>query len=390
MSEVGIEAIIRAIHTQPIRLLLAITGGGSRAIAELLEVPGGSSCLIEAIVPYSAAALHEYLGAVPEKYVAAGTARSMAAAGFRRARRLVEVEARRESDSVACIAATSSLATDRPKLGEHRVHLAWQTAGTTLQWSLVFNKGARTRRQEEQLVAAIILNQIAAATGIELRLPINLLPGEQAHEDRFDAPSSWRRLLLGESNLATAGEMAAMGGAAWPGERALIFSGAFNPLHHGHRQMADIALRRYALPLIYEICVQNVDKPPLDFLEMRNRARQFESLGPPLVFTRAATFVDKSAIFPNSIFAVGVDTVARIAEPRYYASAAARDQALVDIAHRGCRFLVFGRMHDGQFRTLRQLELPAALAALCDEVPAQEFRVDQSSTELRVQTSAGE
>ena len=57
--------------------------------------------------------------------------------------------------------------------------------------------------------------------------------------------------------------------------------------------------------------------------------------------------------------------------------------AIAEIASRGCRFLAFGRVIDGKFTVLSDLMLPPALAAICDEVPAAEFREDVSSTELR-------
>jgi hypothetical protein len=76
----------------------------------------------------------------------------------------------------------------------------------------------------------------------------------------------------------------------------------------------------------------------------------------------------------------------RIAEPKYYGGEKARrDEAIAEIATRGCRFLVFGREMDGRFLTLGELNLPESLRRLCDEVPEAEFRDDVSSTELRAQ-----
>src|SRR4029077_12143673 len=88
MPEVDIASLVGQIHAAPIRLVVAITGGGSRAIAELLEVPGGSRTLLEAVVPYSAAALSGWLGAEPEQFCSAHTARLMAMAAYRRAQSL--------------------------------------------------------------------------------------------------------------------------------------------------------------------------------------------------------------------------------------------------------------------------------------------------------------
>jgi hypothetical protein len=44
---------------------------------------------------------------------------------------------------------------------------------------------------------------------------------------------------------------------------------------------------------------------------------------------------------------------------------------------------VFGRFLNGKFTTMSNVELPAALRRLCDEVPESAFREDVSSTELR-------
>ena len=44
--------MIREAQASGRQAVLAITGGGTSAIAELLRVPGGSRLLLEAIVPY--------------------------------------------------------------------------------------------------------------------------------------------------------------------------------------------------------------------------------------------------------------------------------------------------------------------------------------------------
>ena len=78
-------------------------------------------------------------------------------------------------------------------------------------------------------------------------------------------------------------------GGAVPAAGGLIFTGAFDPLHEGHLLMARIAEEIAERPVAYEISVTNVDKPQLDYLEMRNRAGQF--VDRTLWFSRAATFL---------------------------------------------------------------------------------------------------
>ena len=147
--------------------------------------------------------------------------------------------------------------------------------------------------------------------------------------------------------------------------------------------MAQLAAERLGESIVHEISITNVDKPPLDFTTMRERAEQFE-VDETMWFTRAPTFAEKAAIFPGATFVVGADTIARIAEARYYNNdRAKRDAAIASIIGRGCRFLVFGRTTGGGFANLRELNLPEPLMAACDEVPEASFREDVSSTELR-------
>ncbi len=85
MSAPPLDDLITKIHASEAQMVLAITGGGSGAIGQLLRVPGGSRTVLEAIVPYSAAALTEFIGAPPEHFCSESTARMMAMAAFNRA-----------------------------------------------------------------------------------------------------------------------------------------------------------------------------------------------------------------------------------------------------------------------------------------------------------------
>ncbi len=175
---------------------------------------------------------------------------------------------------------------------------------------------------------------------------------------------------------------------------ALLLPGSFNPLHEGHRRMLRLAptltSRKGSLEIgsegaktpsaAYELSILNVDKPPLDAQEAAGRLAHFAP-DDVLWLTRSATFSDKARLFPGATFAVGADTVVRIGDLRYYENAAARDEAIH--ALRTCRFLVFGRTTGNRFRTLSSLDLPTGLHRLCEEVGAEVFRIDLSSTSLR-------
>jgi hypothetical protein len=101
--------------------------------------------------------------------------------------------------------------------------------------------------------------------------------------------------------------------------------------------------------------------------------------------TRAPTFRDKADLFPGATFVVGADTAARIVEHRFYEHSPARmHEALTHVRRRGCRFLVAGRVDAaGQFLCRDDLPLPDEARDLFDAIPAEQFRLDVSSTQLR-------
>jgi nicotinic acid mononucleotide adenylyltransferase/nicotinamide mononucleotide (NMN) deamidase PncC len=386
MSEIAAVSLVAQIHAAPLRMVLAVTGGGSRAIADLLEVPGGSQTLLEAVVPYSAAALRDWLGAPPEHYCSAQTARAMAVAAFLRAKTLTAADQSADAD-LAGIACTASLASDRPKRGPHRIHVAWQRISAIATHSIELVKGRRSRAAEEELAARLILDAVAEAAGIADRVPLGNSADEPLVVQRTEAPAAWQELLRGtiEAVRHEAGsiETAARHESLVKRTRRVIFSGAFNPLHDGHRRMAEVAAAILGQPVEFEISIENVDKPPLDITDMQQRLAQFAT-GQTLWFTRAPAFERKAALFPDTTFVVGADTIRRIADPHYYGddpqAAAAAIEAL---GRQKSRFLVFGRLCGDRFESLNQLELPESLQRLCREVSAEQFREDISSTRLR-------
>lgn len=363
---------IEAIHTAPIQLVIAATGGGASAIGELLAVPGGSRTLLDAQVPYSSQALTEWLGAAPGQSCNERTARAMAMAAFIRGRTLAD-----SNTAITGVAVTAALATDRSKRGAHRIHVAWQTVSTTCALSLELDKGARSREQEEQLAAALVLFGVAEAANLAPTFSLPLTDNEKVVRRRVDGLASWQELLTGRRSRV---EMQCRGAT----DSLAVFPGAFNPLHAGHVEMAAIAEQLLDCHLVFELSIANVDKPPLDFVEIESRILQFD--GKPLVLTRAATFVEKARLYPNTPFIVGADTIARIGDSKYYnGSITQRDAAISELTALGASFLVFGREIGGEYYTVDGLGLPKSLRELCSSVPESTFRNDVSSTLLREQ-----
>jgi nicotinamide mononucleotide (NMN) deamidase PncC len=371
-----LRQLIEALHRSAGKYVLALTGGGTSAAAHLLTVPGGSRSVLEVVVPYDAKALTEFLGRTPEQYCTEATAAAMASGAYDRAAWLAPREI------VAGVGCTASLATDRPKKGEHRFHLAVRTAPQLTLVSLTLAKGARDREGEEAVLAAVLLNLLAETFGVADRLAVPLRPEEALHQSSLPADAPLARFLRGELPALCAGIDGQMRADA-PRPAALL-PGSFNPLHPGHCQLAEVAAKRTSHPVAFELSVTNVDKPPLSAEEVRHRLRQF-AWHAPVWLTRAPTFVEKAALFPGVLFVVGADTAARIVAPQYYEGSEAKMlEALEHIGRLGGRFLVGGRRDAaGKFVGLDELAIPSPVRDLFAGIPESEFRFDLSSTALR-------
>jgi hypothetical protein len=172
-----------------------------------------------------------------------------------------------------------------------------------------------------------------------------------------------------------------------PMRPAGVLSGSFNPLHDGHRALRDAAESFLGGAVCYELPIANADKPPLALSVIDERRWQFDPH--PLALTKAATFVEKSRLFPETVFVVGVDTAERILQPRFYGDERRMADSLAEIRDAGCRFLVAGRFSGDRFLTLCDLKLPPRTESLFEELPSTLFRCDLSSTDLRARPGDG-
>jgi hypothetical protein len=374
MSE--IKDVIQKIHAAPHQAVVAVAGAGSEAVAWLLGVSGASRTLLEVVVPYGRNSMIEFLGYEPDQFVSAGTARELARAAYHRARQL------REDDSpVLGLACTATIATDRPKRGDHRCFIAIWDDSRVAQVDLVLEKGHRDRAGEEEVVSRLVVEALANACGVAVSLDTGLTDNERPLRDTASHPHPIQRLLAGDVASVSVhpdGRMV----ADEPLQGALL-PGSFSPLHHGHENLAQVASEILQAPVAYEISVVNVDKAPLSAEEIRRRIGQFAGRS-TVVLTRAETFHKKSRLFPGVTFVVGWDTAVRLVNPRYYGeSEPAMLTALAEIWASGSRFLVAGRQYNGGFYTLEDIAVPQGFYPLFQGLPESSFRVDVSSTALR-------
>jgi len=382
------QQLISTLHASGRKAALAITGGGSGAIGELLRVPGGSRLLIEAQVPYDERALAAFLNSAPAQACSADTAIAMAQAARARAVKLAPAGA-----DLVGLGATAALVSDRPRRGEHRFHIAFANSARIAHCTCVLAKGRRDRAAEEDLVSRAIVLWLARACGIAAPSPRSLVDADELYaeavcaETGIAAKDTIDQLLAGEVDRVTVqpdGQIALL--APVP---PLLFPGSFNPLHEGHVLLARVAEELRQRPLAFEISVTNVDKPPLAGETVRHRLAQFARKS-PVELTRAPTFLEKSRLFPGTTFVIGADTAERLVAPKYYGDDETRmHDALEEIANSGSSFLVAVRIDAaGRVRGLNGIPVPLRCADLFIEIPEHLFRVDTSSSELRARARA--
>lgn len=376
MLEPTITKTIEAIHGSAHQLVLEFAGAASMGLFWLHAVPGSSRTILEATDRYSAGSLADLLGQPPEQAVSPETARAMAQAAYRRARRLAP-------PGVAClgVACTAALVTDRARRGEDRCWIAVRAERQVSSYGLVMTKGLRDRLGEEELVSQLLVHAIAEACGVAGALPLGLAGDEQLQVEHAPAEDPIARLLDGSARTVSVLPDGAMV-ADRPVEGAIL-SGSFNPLHAGHERLAEAAAEALGMPVTFEIPIQIVDKDPLSYAEIERRLAQFRWRY-PVVLSRERLFVNKADLYPGCVFIIGYDTAERLIELRFYGNdPAQRDAAFEHVRAHGCRFLVAGRLDDGHFRTLRDLDLPPIARAIMIELPELSFRVDISSTAIR-------
>ncbi len=412
---------VAEIHACPWKGVIAITGCAPGLVTDLLAPGGGSATLLEAVVPYATKSLVQFIGGAPSQYCSEDVAKEMASSAFSRATELLDNE---DESPVFGLGITATLRKNGPEREgrTHQVFISFQSATMVYHHHVVFNSKL-SRLDEEHLVTQVALD-ILSRHLLDKRHKIkpalsdgrvfDILDGRedswfvQESTAKQQFPANLQDLLDGNNEVIWdywSGKKVSWpsgGGTTWDGATRAVISGSFNPFHGGHREMVNLSRKHFGTKPIVELSISNVDKGRLSGYEILKRGQSFKEYcrvqaGQDLVallkedgladlyFTNAPSFVEKSFLFPGSVFVVGIDTWYRLIDIKYYRhDPKVRDDCLAKIKENGCSFLVLGRFVNGTYHTLPTDPSPT-WKDLATGLSEEEFRIDISSTQVRAQ-----
>lgn len=374
-----IKDIIHNIHNSDTQMVISVTGAGSDVINWLLSVPGASKTLLEANIPYSESSQKSFLNK-PEilKSVSKDHANNLAKESYRRASQL------RESDiPVIGVGCTAAISTNRNRKGENQAFITIWGDKTLNTIQLLLDKSKSDRAKDEKKISLLILNQIAKSITEISKIKIPLDQNDRLIEIldiKFE--STINSLIHNQisSFISRASSQNLIADGKFSG---IILPGSFNPLHKGHIKLKEYITQNYDQEFAYEISIKNVDKPDLNEEEILERLNQFDSTE-NIIVDKAPLFSEKSTLFPKSTFLIGYDTAERLINAKYYdGNYRKMTKSLELIEDNKCAFLVAGRIQNGLFSTLEDLNIPEDFKSLFVEIPESDFRVDESSSEIR-------
>lgn len=395
------QAVTR-IHASPTKAVVYVSGGASKALSWLLSEAGASNTILQATVPYSTSSFDHILGVHHNitSYASMEAARQLAHAAYVHAVRLAL-----PGDRVIGIAAACSLISTQPKRGEHRAFVVAHASERIVEYAIHLNKHCNRNRIDEDDVSSLLVLQALSddccscdqSFSISRESTMCLLREYLKAGDVLSPPKLYHFPDIIKSVIKGNTQYVEKQKNTWnrdANQSTIIYPGSFNPLHAGHKTLMNLVKCKFPKQsTAYEISIVNADKASIfDEKQVRKRIAQFSDADGGVIISRGALFLDKAKLYGSVRFIVGVDTVFRILNPKYYSGdIGGVIDALTQLKIRGCSFIVAGRVEQHKtdttkhFQTLKNVSIPKGFENMFEQINECDFRMDISSSEIRSQ-----
>lgn len=319
-------------------IYVVATGAGASIQRSLWRPPGASDFFVGASFPYDSSETIDFLGFNPSEegghgFCSEETAIDLGAEAYVRAKSVDYIKERnRPTIGIGVTAAVSSA---KERRGENRFYVAMVTdmknTPSCMVFSMTLPRGSGLERRDEDE---------AGVTHHTKRFLTELLEGTAhlgsiVNDPLPDLSDVLRRKILARPLRDPSGrrgrlkmDSLSFQTNTLPADFA-FFPGSFDPLHPGHRFMADMMEK----PIVYAVCADHVHKPPLTAINLLNRLANFraetilrkagrEGYGdrhPAYLYFSGGDplLVDKLKRYPGQNWVLGADTFERIMDPKW-------------------------------------------------------------------------
>lgn len=303
---------------------VAATGGGSRIQQALWSTPGSSSYFSGSTFPYSREEQEEFLGFMPEHFCSEEAAIDLASAAYMKAFRF-------GNNNPIGVGLTASVASTTPHKGEHRFYLSIITNDKVKVKEVILPKGiGEERRATDDLIC---LN--------ETILQLSSFVKNSDSEDMRDATDLAFSRFMKRPFFAMNGKRS----ESISLNRFAIMSGAYNPPHIGHFNLANTFQNSYGDRVIFEVSAISPHKAPLSVQDLLKRAKLLNGYD-RYFSTNIPFFIDKARAFPNTKFIMGADAAQRLIDPKWGVDI---PSSLEEFFKLGTTFFVNGRLINDTF-----------------------------------------
>lgn len=307
---------MRELFKKDLTVVMAITGGGAGAIQSLTERGGASAILLEATVPYSKKSSDIYTGVTPAHYCSREQALNLAVSSYTRGKEQVL------DKNCIGLGATARLTTNydgKERKGRtHEIWVATHTDNVTRTFHCEFRHD-RTRQFEEMMCSEIIMEALFDAACIDYNR-IVLRDEDEPLVKMIQSSLGYEQVYLKGDTIVAQKDNKML---PIRHDDHIVFPGSFNPLHEGHIAMAEAVYKKTRRTVFFEICVKNSDKPLVDYMRLRERIEQIESVlsNNPMyagyIVSNNTLFVQKAQRSGFKHYMLGMDTFNRLFSNKY-------------------------------------------------------------------------